>query len=84
LRRIPLSWWYRFRRAIEPTPTVLLVLGRDAVAKACSSMLVEMKRERANFRGSYPFQYLDSTRYAARRRKPVSQGVASFEVRALE
>ena len=83
LRRIPLSWWYRFRRAIEPTSTVLLVVDREPLAKACSSVLVEMKRERATFSGTFPFQYLEGARYEVRPRKPAARHPASFEVKAL-
>lgn len=83
LRRIPLSCWYRFRRAIENTPTVLLLLEREPLAKACASLFVEMHRERANFTGTYPSQYLESAQYEALPRKPVSCRAASFEVKAL-
>ncbi len=34
LNRIPLSYWYRFRRAVEHTPTILLLI--TAVAQARS------------------------------------------------
>jgi hypothetical protein len=45
LRRIPISWWYRFRRALEATQTILLVLGRQPQAKACASVIAELQRE---------------------------------------
>ena len=82
LSRIPISCWYRFRRVIENTPTVFLLLEREPLAKACASLLVEMKRERANFTGTYPFQYLESAQYEAQPRKPVSGRAASFVVKA--
>jgi hypothetical protein len=41
-RRIPLTSWFRFRRAVEHTPTVLLVLERQPIAGSCSSMLVKV------------------------------------------
>jgi recombination protein RecA len=44
-RRIRLSWWFRFRRAIENTPTAMLVISRDANAKSCASLVLEMSRE---------------------------------------
>src|SRR6267378_1459111 len=34
-RRIELSTWFRFRRAIENTPTILLLLGEQSCAKSC-------------------------------------------------
>jgi hypothetical protein len=36
-RRIPLASWFRFRRAIEHTPTTLLVLEQQPIAGSCSS-----------------------------------------------
>jgi recombination protein RecA len=46
-RRIQLSWWFRFRRAIESTPTAMLVISRDPNARSCASLLLEMRRESA-------------------------------------
>jgi hypothetical protein len=82
-RRIPLSWWYRFRRAVENTPSVFLVLESEPNAKACASLLIEIEREAAEFSGTTPFQYLDRVRYASSLRKPVRPFPARFEVRAL-
>jgi hypothetical protein len=41
-RRIPLASWFRFRRAIEHTPIVLLVLEQQPIAGSCSSVLVKV------------------------------------------
>jgi hypothetical protein len=41
-RRIPLASWFRFRRAVEHTSTVLLVLERQPIAGSCSSMLLKV------------------------------------------
>ncbi len=30
LRRIPLPWWYRFRRAVESTPSILAIAGSQS------------------------------------------------------
>ncbi len=81
--RIPLSWWYRFRRAIENTPAVFLILENQPSAKACASLLLEMKRDQTLFSGTEPFQYLESATYQAASRKPVRNGLARFEARAL-
>lgn len=40
LRRLPLSFWFRFRRAVEHTPTLLLVLTPEACAKSCASLVL--------------------------------------------
>jgi recombination protein RecA len=82
-RRIPLSWWYRFRRAIESTPSVFLVLSSEPNAKTCASLFLEMKRDRADFAGTQPFQYLNAARFHAMPRKPMRPAPARFEAGAL-
>jgi hypothetical protein len=42
-RRIPLASWFRFRRAIEVTPTILMVLEQQPIAGSCSSLLFQLK-----------------------------------------
>jgi hypothetical protein len=41
-RRIPLATWFRFRRAVEHTPTVLLAIERQSIAGSCSSLLIKL------------------------------------------
>jgi hypothetical protein len=41
-RRIPLATWFRFRRAVEHTPTVLLAMERQSIAGSCSSLLIKL------------------------------------------
>jgi hypothetical protein len=41
-RRVPLTSWFRFRRAVENTPTVLLVLARASCATTCASLVVQL------------------------------------------
>ena len=41
-RRIPLASWFRFRRAVEHTPTVLLILEQQPIAGSCSSVLMKV------------------------------------------
>lgn len=47
VRRVISSWWFRFRRAIENTPTVLLVLTPVAAVRSCAALALELKKERA-------------------------------------
>ena len=42
-RRIPLTSWFRFRRVVENTPTILLLVARDSCAKTCASLVLELK-----------------------------------------
>src|ERR1700674_4591817 len=46
-RRLPLASWFRFRRAIEHTPTALLVLEQQPIAGSCSSVLVKLSGARS-------------------------------------
>lgn len=48
-RRIPLTTWFRFRRAIEHTPTVLLSLEQQPIAGSCSSLLLQLGSAVAGF-----------------------------------
>jgi hypothetical protein len=43
-RRIPLTTWFRFRRAVENTPTLLLVTGTQACAQSCASLSLELSQ----------------------------------------
>ena len=44
VRRVPLTSWFRFRRAVEPTATVLLIVEREPCAKTCASLVVRLQR----------------------------------------
>lgn len=44
-RRIISSWWYRFRRTVEKTPTVLVVIATDSCVRSCASLALELRRE---------------------------------------
>jgi recombination protein RecA len=44
-RRIPLTSWFRFRRAVENTPTILLLVARDSCAKTCASLVMQLGAE---------------------------------------
>ena len=44
-RRVPLTSWFRFRRALEPTATVLLLIEQEPCAKTCASLVVRLERQ---------------------------------------
>jgi hypothetical protein len=69
-QRIPLSYWHRFRRAVEDSSTMLVVLGRDANAKSCASLLVEARRVDNGFTGSFPARLLRNAEFEIKARKP--------------
>jgi recombination protein RecA len=49
-RRIELTTWFRFRGAIENTPTILLLLGEESCAKSCASLVLRCQRKADNWR----------------------------------
>jgi len=79
LRRIPQAFWFRFRRAVEDTPAVMLVLAREPQTKSCAALAVDMKRRHVEFTGGFPL--LRSVEYEAVSHKPVRAG--SAQIRAI-
>jgi hypothetical protein len=51
-RRISLTSWFRLRRAVENTPTVLISVALQSNAKTCASLQLECTRERADWSGA--------------------------------
>jgi hypothetical protein len=78
-RHIPLTTWFRFRRAVEYTPTILLAIEQHPIAGSCSSLLLQLG-------SSDPM--LPAEGSAAKRRKNAahgaSRGLAAEEIEAPE
>lgn len=49
VRYIPLNVWFRFRRAVEDTPTIFLVVEQEPHAKTCASLVLRMRAETARW-----------------------------------
>jgi hypothetical protein len=49
VRYVPLHVWFRFRRAVEHTPTIFLVLEQEPHAKTCASLVLRMETEAARW-----------------------------------
>jgi recombination protein RecA len=45
VRYVPLNVWFRFRRAVENTPTILLLLDQESNAGSCASLVLRMGSE---------------------------------------
>src|SRR5579859_6787033 len=43
-RKIPLTSWYRFSRAVESTSTAFVVLEQQSCAKSCASLVITLRR----------------------------------------
>jgi recombination protein RecA len=52
VRYVPLNVWFRFRRAVENTPTILLLLDQESNAGSCASLVLRLGFE--PFRWSAP------------------------------
>jgi recombination protein RecA len=44
-RRIISSWWYRFRRVVENTPTAFVVIAEDSCVRSCASLALKLNRK---------------------------------------
>jgi hypothetical protein len=49
VRQIPLNFWFRLRRTVENTPTILLMLSRQSHAKTCASLVLRVERTSARW-----------------------------------
>ena len=49
VRYVPLNVWFRFRRAVENTPTIFVVLEQEPHAKTCASLVLRMEAEGGNW-----------------------------------
>jgi hypothetical protein len=81
-RRISLTSWFRLRRAVENTPTVLVAVARQSNAKTCASLMLECTRERASWSGTT--LVLRGIRARVSRRKPGRAVTACYHAAALE
>lgn len=70
--RIPTSYWFRFRRAIQNTPTILLVCAEQAEARSTASRWIECGRAVPVWSGRKPARLLAgfSTRVTIRKPAP--------------
>jgi hypothetical protein len=49
VRHVPLDTWFRFRRAVEDTPAILLLLSRESNAKTCASLVLRLRGQNAHW-----------------------------------
>ena len=48
-RRVSLTSWFRFRRAVENTPTALIVMQQESNAGACASLVLDMEQKQVRW-----------------------------------
>jgi len=76
VHRVPLDTWFRFRRAVEGTPTILLVLEQEPHAKTCASMVLQVEMMRSHWNSTRTTDALDLCRH------PFSRLLDASEIRA--
>ena len=81
--RIPISYWYRFRRAIENTPTILALAEKEPLARSCASLMLDLKRKKTVWTGAPGFSLLREVEIEAASRKPVRPAAAQFKAKAI-
>ena len=59
VRHVPLDSWFRFRRAVEDTPTILLLLSRESNAKTCASLVLHLEGHAVNWLKPAPVSHAD-------------------------
>jgi hypothetical protein len=69
-RRIPSVFWFRFRRAIENTPTSLIVLEQESNVQSSACLVLEMKKESIEWSGAPFFRLLHGLRIQVQCHKP--------------
>jgi len=62
VHRVPLDTWFRFRRAVEGTPTILLVLEQEPHAKTCASLVLRVNAERSRWKTANSADVADFSR----------------------
>jgi recombination protein RecA len=95
-RRVPLTSWFRFRRAVENTATALVVVEQEASAKNCASLVLRtqhsaVSNQQSAKTGAAPTHArvlsglqseVEVLNSRILQRKPVRSVTASFESRA--
>jgi hypothetical protein len=54
LQHVPVSYWHRFRGAVEKTPALLLVAARESQARSCAARQIELFQRQICWEGTWP------------------------------
>jgi len=49
LQKIPFRCWFRLKRAVQGTPTILLILGNETTAGSAASVVISLRRRKAQW-----------------------------------
>lgn len=82
LQHVPASYWHRFRRAIENTPTVLAVVAAQPQARSCAARQIAFARRRVRWSGQDPARLLAGLETGAHLQKPPAPRAVTLEAAA--
>jgi hypothetical protein len=82
LQHVPTSYWHRFRRAVENTPTVLAVVAAQPQARSCAARQIAFSRRRIRWTGQEPARLLAGLEMEAHLQKPPSPRAVALEAAA--
>ena len=83
LNKIPLSYWFRFRRAIEDTPTILLICGEYPQARSCSRSSLNIQAKKFHWKGEAAFSLFEALESTGTPRKAQGNKVISIRPESL-
>lgn len=83
LNKIPLSYWFRFRRAVEDTPTILLICCEHPQARSCSRSSLQIQSRKFHWGGETPNALLKALESTAIPRKGAQGKVTSIRPESL-
>ncbi len=76
-RRVPLTSWFRFRRAVEETSTALIVMEQEPFAKTCASLVLRFRHQQTKWSSLVAAKLLSADFYA-----PAAQNCAAVPTHA--
>ena len=71
LNRLPASYWFRFRLAIENSPTALVVLTEHPTARSCATCSIMCSQQGIEWMGAENSRLLAGVRAEVALRKPI-------------
>ena len=83
LNKVPLSYWFRFRRAVENTPTILLICSEHPQARSCSRYSLDVRPKKIHWEGEAPFSLLQALESTAMPSKAAPAKVTSIRPESL-
>jgi hypothetical protein len=82
LNHIPVSWWHRFRLAVQDTPACFVLLSASPQSKSSSQFSLLQKRQATLWQGEGPGRVFAGLQFESTQRKPPHRA-AIWEAKAV-